>query len=768
MNNVELNEEFMRAVSSANIELATDLLSQGADLNTLTPKGNNALYVAAMRKKRLMFDWLLQIEQKGVKLDVNHQNANGCTLMFDAVKEDSMTYYIDQLIKYNADPNIAAYDGMIPLIKAVADGKMEEVQSLLKSPLIKVNYEIPGTKTSAFLMAVTASDGAKGLEICKLLIDNGANIDTKDANGKNALINALFRTQNFMNKVEKKSHNELCKFLVDQSIDINYTAPSGMTAFWLACMKGDRDLIELMLDKGAKTDVWHSVGMEGVESALHHAVNNIGRPDPTKKKAKNPQEEAMELIQNAELIERDVANIQRMIAGGAKINAPDETGNTPAIMGFVNPLARNLIIDLGGDVNAILHQKDAKNNVVKTPALSIIVATGDNQKELVEQMISLGAKTTYQDNKDLKEAEPIVVAIKASAVGIVETLLTKGNVDPNLILKAGQNEFALLSLVVAGGNNKTFSKILTQKNQIKTLLDAQEENKKNGVTSNIISDEKFEELKEEYQKLLGVEQQLSENRQEMFNLFIQHGADVNLENDKGYTPLFFCKSRDYLDTLLENGAVLTHKAKNDDNLLISAIKNDGGEMIPYILEKFKEINEPSVENMYYQLAFADAKNSVQRESIERGIFRTLSEEEVKILMTPPVDPKFIGPNIPVPKLNIANINYVDEDGNSPLLVACANDNAFLVGLYLKCGADINLANNNGETPLMHAIATENHRMVEFLIDNGADVKAQTIEAKSVVNFAEEAENKTIIEKVKSALGYGFVEGQLSGYKKLKR
>lgn len=743
MTQEELNQELIKAVMNGNISEVTKLLESGADLHTKTVKGNNLVYVAASRKKREMFDWLLQIEQNGKKIDLDIRNTNGSTLLLDAVQEGDMLHYIEKLLSAGANPNIPNNSGMTPLIQAVADGKVEDIKLLLKSPKIDVNYEVEGTKTTAFLMATTASTGVDTLEICKLLIDAGANINAQDVNGKNALINAVFRTKQFMKKKEKEMHLEMCKFLIEQNINLDYTAPSGMTAFWMATANGDKEIVKLLLEKNVKTDVWHSIGTEGLSSSLHNLMHSI---------------------KSAE----DLEMIEKTVQLGANINAPDEEGNTPAVIGYVNPNAREMTIALGGDVNAILHQKDAKKNIIKTPAISIVIRSGDNHQELVQEMINRGAKVSFENDPDLNHAEPIVIAMLSSAKGIVDMLLQTKQVNVNMVLNKGTDkEISLLSLLASGAINSDFKKILSKKQTLEAIIKGKEENDKNGVVSPLINDEGLQAVQEELQQINQLEEELKTNKKEIVSLLINHGADVNLTFNKGRTALFYADTKVDIDMLLENGADLFVQNDNGDDVLISSIKNNMSGVSQYLLEKFKDAKHSTVENLFYQLAFVESPNAYQRDAIEHGVLSLLSEEQIKVLF--PEQPK--DPNEPKVEpgiVQLENINYQDEDGNSPLLVSSATGNSFLTALYLRLGADINLANNNGETPLMHTIASGNHKAVEFMIKQGADIHAQTTEGKTVLEFAEEADNMEILEAVKIALGHGIEEGQLTGYRKLKR
>lgn len=104
----------------------------------------------------------------------------------------------------------------------------------------------------------------------------------------------------------------------------------------------------------------------------------------------------------------------------------------------------------------------------------------------------------------------------------------------------------------------------------------------------------------------------------------------------------------------------------------------------------------------------------------------------------------------MPEVVVKQVNYQDEDGNSPLLVACANGNGYLVGPFLKMGANINLKNNNGETALMHALATESASLVKFLIEKGANINDSNNDGVTVWEMAQELKNKAILEELTKA------------------
>lgn len=197
MENKEANENLMTAVIRGDIDMAIEALQSGASIHIKTTKGNNLLYVAASRTQEDMFDWLLEVEQSDKKIDLNTQNNMGSTTIMEFIREDGFYNYIKKILEAGANPNITTNDGMSPLIQACADKKFEEVQLLLENN-VDINYAIPDTKTTAFLMAATQSS----MSICETLKEHGADINVVNSTGKNALIQAIFKTEQFMK--EKK------------------------------------------------------------------------------------------------------------------------------------------------------------------------------------------------------------------------------------------------------------------------------------------------------------------------------------------------------------------------------------------------------------------------------------------------------------------------------------------------------------------------------------------------------------------------------------
>lgn len=69
--------------------------------------------------------------------------------------------------------------------------------------------------------------------------------------------------------------------------------------------------------------------------------------------------------------------------------------------------------------------------------------------------------------------------------------------------------------------------------------------------------------------------------------------------------------------------------------------------------------------------------------------------------------------------SVKEINAVNSDEKSPLMLACSRGDMDLVQLLISKGASINFLSKNGDTPLSAAVSSGNLALVKFIIESGA-------------------------------------------------
>lgn len=708
----DLNEKFLKSVTLGDEDKVLELLNDGANMNATNVNGDNAIFIAADRRKINVFDILLEYQDKdGLKINLDNQNHLGDTATMHLIKGNNYTRYIERLIEAGANPNIVNNDKISPLIRASGDQKPDIVEILLSAPNINVNYTVPDTLTTAFLMATTHGD----FESAELLFKAEANVNAIDKQGKNALINALFKNISYYTKKEKKKHLDLCMSLI-QLCNIDYVADSGATAFWIASVTKQKEACLLMMEKGVNVDVSHELGLDGKMSALHIWCQ-IG----------------------------DEEMVEKIISQGGKLGVKDSNNNTPEAYAFMRPKLRSIMLKHNIDPNTIYYTKDTK-----LPIFSIVVAAGDKQIELVKDMIDKGVKVTYENEPDMLKSEPIVTAVASSAKKITNELLKTKKINVNKIYKFSESNpgISLIGLLFNGTMNGGLSATLEQKKYYENLLKAKEINEKNGIASDLISKEDFEKIKQEVEQINKLEENIEIYRLDIFRDLIANNALLNLENESGLTEIFFANKPEYINLLADHGSNIFHENKEGQDLLYYSIINGKTNNISYLKEEFSKVNHKTIKNLFYQLAFEGVNNYIKQKHIEQGIYSFIDYAN-----NPDIKKVFSGKleeGETMPQINIPQVNYQDEDGNSPLIVACANGNGYLINPFLKMGAQINLKNYNGETALMHALTTESGDLVKYLIEKGANINESNNNGVSIWQMAEELNNKTILNILKIA------------------
>lgn len=70
----------------------------------------------------------------------------------------------------------------------------------------------------------------------------------------------------------------------------------------------------------------------------------------------------------------------------------------------------------------------------------------------------------------------------------------------------------------------------------------------------------------------------------------------------------------------------------------------------------------------------------------------------------------------------ADVNHLNDDGDSPLHMAVKKDYRVLTKLLIAHGADVNIKDSSGHTALWYAIGHHNQEIVRLLKNNGAIVE----------------------------------------------
>jgi ankyrin repeat protein len=382
------------AVQNGSEAVVARLLEAGADPNTLAESGETILMTAAHTGKPEVVELLLA---NGAFVDARDPDFQQTALMI-AVR-DGQTEVVDMLIRYGAmvdartrlGPTPVYYPpckgtgcgsegeginrsgvpqrgerhdakgGMTPLLYAARDGRTDEARLLLQNG---ADIELrEANEISPLLMALLNNQ----LDVAAVLLEFGANVNVDDFYGRSPLFAAVdYRNLDMNSDVEDDPKDNqvdrdpilpMIKRLLDAGADVNartkewppekkwlYTLNdvswvdmTGQTPFIRASQAGDVEVMKLLLDYGADP---HITTYEGTTALMAAAGAN------------------WTVAQTYTVSDADILEAVKMnVALGADVNAANSMGITP-LLGAANRGADDVIRYLASQ-GARLDVKDA-------------------------------------------------------------------------------------------------------------------------------------------------------------------------------------------------------------------------------------------------------------------------------------------------------------------------------------------------------------------------------------------------------------------------
>lgn len=369
---------------------------------TIFPQGNTLSDAEASEK-------FTQINRENLK----KPNKNGLTPLELSYQTDAILFqnFAYQLLE---NPNEIDKEGLTPLFRVLQNKNFPLIFALLSHE--KINADLPARSGVAPLIYAAEQNS---VELVSLLLYG---IRNPTAN----------------------SGNETFKVA---SANINLPAKDGKTALMIAAEKGNSDLVKTLLRNGAdiflkdkKGETALSLARKNNRSAIVHRLSALMKTDAqrvseTKKTdaVLTNQTPLMFAAQNG-----DLANLQRLLKSGAKIDEVDADGKTALFYAILNDeiYAARILIDAKANVN---HVSDGKI----TP---LMTAAKFKRDQIIPLLLKAGAKINETDNSG-KTA--LMSAIEADIETVNEIL--KGKPDVNLTDKTGNT--AIVQIVKKGAFN---------------------------------------------------------------------------------------------------------------------------------------------------------------------------------------------------------------------------------------------------------------------------------------------------------------------------
>lgn len=457
--------------------------------------------------------------------------------------------------------------------------------SVLVKRLIDAGLDVDvrnANDNSTFLMNIADSNDADAF---KLLIDAGANVNAKDDNQKTVLhyviqklIWVSYEVKNETGKLLNREKLNIIKLLIDAGADVNAKDKNGITPLSLAMDRLDCQSFSMLIENGA--DLKSISSDNGDYDALMEFAVKCG--GGTVKAVLASGADSNQIISSRFTIGENLpiciaiennalSSLRALLEGGA--SAKDSPCGMPILFSvlknefFEEGLNKNdiqLLIYAGADVNAKSELSE------KSPLMS---AANLGKTEVFNALLDAGSRI---EDVDIYGNSVLHYAVESNSLDIVEILLQKKvNIDAvnvhreTPLMKAKSPEMAE-KLISAGANihaademeNNVLQRVLREENVedtalflIKSGADSKVSNK-DGVSP--LHSAVMNQYKRVYEKLIDI------------------GADVNAKDNSGVTPLMiasYVMDKDAVRILLEHGADVHAKDKNDITALMRSFDN---------------------------------------------------------------------------------------------------------------------------------------------------------------------------------------------------
>ena len=430
--NTPLSRIFSKEINKENLEIIENLITK-QNVTSRDSYGNTPLHIAV--EKNASLEQIQPILR--YKIDFNARNKNGDSPLYIAIEKNHRIMG-ELLLNNNADVFSTNIENFSPLRLAMTKGG--EVQDwLLTSQVIKTADGIGNTPLH--YAAEWQLDNSVAI-----ILEKGANPNTKNTNGETALFNAVktnstttlnlllekgtdINARDYLGNTALHScirwnSKESALLLMQQGANSNAQNLAGKTPLAEAARQGQIAMVTLLLDNNADINAYDATGrtvlMDSIQSGNYEIASLLikrgASPLVQEMYGRNAYHEAV-LSGNIKMIEL----IQN--AGGNPLSR-DTHGVTPFSLALTQP--KNIIQAVLGQ-NAKLLDSDGN-----TP-LHIALMNNVNI-ETFTQLLSMDYPLNSRNREGLT---PLSIAVKNGMIAHTKILLEKGG-DPFILDNQGE------------------------------------------------------------------------------------------------------------------------------------------------------------------------------------------------------------------------------------------------------------------------------------------------------------------------------------------
>ena len=223
-------------------------------------------------------------------------------------------------------------------------------------------------------------------------------------------------------------------------------------------------------------------------------------------------------------------------------------------------------------------------------------------------------------------------------------------------------------------------------------------------------------------------------------------ADVNATDAGGVPVLYWAISEgrpEIVRALVDAGADVNATDDGGKLVLLRAIREDNPEIVRVLVDAGVDANATDYQGnpMLYHAIFADNPEIV-RVLVDAGADVDATDDRGTLMLYRAIlkeNPEFVRVLVDAG----ADVNATDDRGN-PMLLRAISESPEIVRALVDAGADVNATDDRGNPMLYRAIFEDNPEIVRALVDAGADVNATDDRGNPMLYWANWEENPEIV------------------------
>ncbi|WP_353282457.1 ankyrin repeat domain-containing protein [Wolbachia endosymbiont (group A) of Myopa testacea] len=552
------------------------LVDKGASLEAKTNDGLTPLHVAIQHNNTTpkIIEFLLN---KGVNIEA--KTKNDWTPLHHAIFKDRLDI-VRVLSSRGANIEAKTSDGKTPLDLAI-QGNYTDIVGFLK-------------QTELDKKLLTATENGDLSEV-KKFVGQGANVNVIDV--------GIFGRKPIHIAAEK-NYKDIIEFLLGKGVSVDDTSNYGWAPLHYTASKGCLEVAKFLVDKGANINAQNVYGREPIHIAAERDNKNIIELLLNKGVSINEFDKDSWMPLHWASWNGHLDITEYLVGKGANINAKDRNGKTPLDIardkGHNNvaeylqqtqlSLDRQLLTAVQGvNLNEVkdfvvrgasLDTQD--NNNVWTP---IVYAARGSKWDMVKFLIAQGAKF---NNEITYQGTPLHFAAQEGNSNMVQFLLDKGaNIEAQdaynrkpLHIAVDANRLNVVNLLLDRGANLKATDMYG-----KTSLDLAIQKG----YEDIVEVLKQKQLNLDKELLIAAEKVDLEKVRES----IRRGANVNIQDRQGWTPLFWAIQKNnfnIIELLLDNSADIKVKDNEGWTPLHWAVSLGSLDIVEHLVERGADVN----------------------------------------------------------------------------------------------------------------------------------------------------------------------------------